>query len=298
MAISPTISPDALMSVARSAAGEHVAQGTDLSAAVVKHASASGLSFTDEHVRRICEMTYHEAFERLFHTKRGSLDRYVSFDPPDAAHCAQALKAHTAEKVASAPSTPAVTTTARQRLEKTASAVSTTEKYQPRNAFLATVLAVDPVKVASQDRWHNPMREITQLTQALREAHKTASVGRDSAEYNAQTAMLDLVRQADQACKEGAAMGSVLEACMTSVPPTQVAGELLTEVASYLAGRGYAVEGTKVGSAGDVNPAHPLPRVFAKVAGLREEFVEWGHAVDDLQRELRVVEGKLRAFVA
>jgi len=38
------------------------------------------MPMTHEHVKRICEFTYHDAFERIFNERRG-IERNISFDP-------------------------------------------------------------------------------------------------------------------------------------------------------------------------------------------------------------------------
>ena len=95
-----------LVSIARDATSDYITNGTPLTEAVVKAASASH-PLTSEHVRRICEMTYHDAYERLFAEKTGA-HQYVSFDPPDAIKAAEMLDARQISgdpmnKTASAP---------------------------------------------------------------------------------------------------------------------------------------------------------------------------------------------------
>lgn len=80
-----------LVQAARAATSDYITNGTDLTEAVVKAASAI-TPLTSEHVRRICEMTYHDAYERLFAEKTGS-HQYVSFDPPDAIRASELLDA-------------------------------------------------------------------------------------------------------------------------------------------------------------------------------------------------------------
>lgn len=80
-----------LVQAARAAATDYIQNGTDLTDAVVKVASDMQ-PITSEHVRRICEMTYHDAYERLFAEKTG-MYQYVSFDPPNAILAAEMLDA-------------------------------------------------------------------------------------------------------------------------------------------------------------------------------------------------------------
>ena len=80
-----------LVQAAREATTDYITNGTDLTEAVVKAASAI-TPVTSEHVRRICEMTYHDAYERMFAEKTG-MYQYVSFDPPDAILASEMLDA-------------------------------------------------------------------------------------------------------------------------------------------------------------------------------------------------------------
>ena len=80
-----------LVQAARAATTDYITNGTNLTDAVVKAASAI-TPLTSEHVRRICEMTYHDAYERMFAEKTGML-QYVSFDPPDAIRASELLDA-------------------------------------------------------------------------------------------------------------------------------------------------------------------------------------------------------------
>lgn len=298
------ISPDMLMSIARQAAGEFLANGTDLTTAVVKEASASHLPLTDEHVRRICEMTYHEAFERAFHQKRGSLDRYISFDPPDAVQCAKELKTMTVEKKASAPATGRAL--APTEFLKAASAVAglpAREKYQPTNAYLATVFTPDAEKVAAQDVWHNPMGEATRMHQSLREAIKKVELDMDSAAYEDKVASAVLLAQSVQACKDGADVSDVLNLCYHSAEregtTVKVAHDTVCEIAEVLRSHGFETrQREKTASYEEANLSHPLAVAFAKVASMRDQHAALSAAADDLRTEYALSARKLRAALS
>ena len=298
------VSPDMLMSIARQAAGEYLARGTDLTTAVVKEASASRLPLTDEHVRRICEMTYHEAFERSFHQKRGSLDRYISFDPPDAVQCAKELKAMTVEKKASAPSQGRAL--APTEFLKAASAMAGTparEKYQPVNAYLATVLTPNVEKVAAQDNWHNPMGDIARAHQALREAIRKVELDLDSAEHGAKIASAQLSAQSVQACKDGADVSDVLNLCYHAAEgagiTVKVAHDTVCEIAEVLKSHGFDTRvREKTASYEEPNLSHPIAVVFAKVASLRDAQMYLSTAAEDLRAEYALSSRKVRAAFA
>lgn len=285
------ITPDALMGIARQAAGDYIAKGENLTTAVVKHASASHLPLTEEHVRRICEMTYHDAYERAFHQKRGSMDRYISFDPPDAVQCAKELKAMAVEKKASAPQTGKQAGPI--EFLKAASAMAglpERQKYQPVNAYLATVLTPDVVKVASQDNWHNPYGDAVRLQQQIREAARKVQLDTDSAVESSKVAMAHLVGQADHACKNGAAVSDVLDLCLHaagSETSTKIAHDIVCEIAEVLTARGYDVSSrTKTADYRDANLSHPLAVQFAKVAALHTAAACLNEALTDLKKDL------------
>jgi hypothetical protein len=294
------ISTDNLMSIARQAASEFLSDGTNLTSAVVKQASASRLPLTEEHVRRICEMTYHEAFERSFHQKRGSLDRYISFDPPDAVQCAKELKAMAVEKKASSPDRDARPLAPVDFL-KAASVLSggvAREKYEPVNAFLATVLTAEGEKVAQQDLWHNPLGDVARAHQALREAARKVELDATSAAEAAKVAMASLHAQANQACKDGADVSDVLDLCYhsaaTTTVPAKIAHDIVCEIAEALHVHGFDVRTRSKTASAEPNLAHPLAAQFAKVASRRAEQINLELALEDLRTDLRLSSTKIR----
>lgn len=289
------------MGIARQAAGDYVTNGANLTTAVVKYASASRLPLTEEHVRRICEMTYHDAYERAFHQKRGSMDRYISFDPPDAVQCAKELKAMAVEKRASAPqSTKQASPVEFLKAASAISGIPAREKYQPVNAYLATVLTPDVVKVASQDTWHNPYGDAFRLQQQVREAVRKVQLDADSAAEASKVAMAQLVGQADQACKDGAAVADVLDLCLHAAGETttaKVAHDIICEVAEVLTARGYDVSTrTKSAEYRDANLSHPLAVQFSKVASLRVGVTHLEEALGDLKKDLDYANRNLRGL--
>lgn len=87
-----------LRSYAYDASTDFLQNGTPLTDAVVKVASMV-MPLTDEHVRRICEMTYHNTYERMF-KEASSPDKYISFDPPNAIEACERLRSVPLEKQA------------------------------------------------------------------------------------------------------------------------------------------------------------------------------------------------------
>ena len=298
------ISTDALMDIARKATGHYLARGTDLTTAVVKEAGASHLPLTEEHVRRICEMTYHEAFERAFHQKRGSMDRYISFDPPDAVQCAKELKAMAVEKTAAAP--PQRRALSPVEFLKTASALAgetPREKYKPLNAYLATVLTPNVEKVASHDRWHAPTGDLVRAQQNMREAVRKVELDCESAAYEAKVASVTLSAQATQACKDGADISEVLDLCYHAAESAgitvKVAHDTVCEIAEALRSHGFDTRvREKTASYAEANLAHPIAQLFVKVASLRDQHNVLSVAADELRAEYSLSSRKTRAAFA
>ena len=73
-----------LKAISREAASDYLSEGTDPTDAVVKAASLFGRDLTNEHVRRVCEMTYHDIFERQFRVTQmyGQVPRGTSHNIP------------------------------------------------------------------------------------------------------------------------------------------------------------------------------------------------------------------------
>lgn len=287
------IPTETLRAVAKQAAGEFLADGTDLSSAVVKAASLLHEKLTDEHVRRICEMTYHEAFERTFRDKAGSADRYISFDPPDPAFCAQQLKAAALHVPPPSPFNIPSKKEASMDVLKAASAPL--QRYVPVNHALR---ALHVEKQA--ENWLDPFSEVRALRDSLKEAVKAAASECAQADVMQGIAFVQLSGQAEQACKEGTHIGMVLHVCTAgldaNVHQHEVAGAL-SDVASHLMERGYS-PGGKIASNYTPNPSHPIATLFYKVASLRTKRAEYTAALKDLRLDLNDAETKLRSLYA
>jgi hypothetical protein len=244
---------------------------------------------TDEHVRRICELAYADAFERVFREKQGAADRYVSFDPPDAVWCAAQLKAaqvsHPVQKKEASAMPPAP-------VEMMKAASAGRRKYVPRDPFAH----VEATKVA--ERWVDPLAEVHAIQRDLKEAIRAVETQKLGAEATYEGAMFNLAAQASQACKEGYDVGLVLHACASGLDDTampKAASHVLHDLACALIARGYDGHG-KVASQPEVNPDHPLPRLFADATSIRQEREHFTFALDDLQRDLADVTRKIEAL--
>lgn len=292
------VSPTELLSMARQASAEYRSEGGSLTDAVVKAASAFPVPLTSEHVKRVCEMTYHDVFENQFRGAGGS-DRLVSFDPPDAAAAADRIRA---EKVASAHYRAREMMQVQMyngqvaTVDKTASAEpEVATRYQPRNFFDESYGGVKEAETA----WDNPYREVQEARDGLSEAINQLAAQSGGLEHRAKTASIKLGSLARDACADGATVGSVLHACMTGLEfgqtPVQdkVAEAMVCDLARFLNSRGFSL--TKEASYGEVNPDHPLPAMFAQVAGLKQKHAQSVEALEDLKGQLRTLDGEIRA---
>ena len=282
------VSPSTLTAVAKQAAGEYFSEGTDPSSAVVKAAALLDVSLTDEHVRRICEMTNHEIFERTFREKAGSMDRYVTYTPPDPVFCAEQLHA---EKIHKPPPSPMGVKVSGMETLKAASAPR--QKYVPVNRAMQAFL---PTAEKVAENWHQPFGEILRLRDNVKEAARTLETQVVDETNRYRFTFEQLAAQAEQACKEGASVPMVLHVCTAgmdgNVPSSEVS-ETLVDVASHLAQKGYNSE-SKVASTMVPNPAHPLAQLFYKAASHRANRTHFEFALEDLRHDLKDVEAHVR----
>jgi hypothetical protein len=277
------MTPEALRAIARQASSDHFTQGTDLTTAVVKAASLTGMPLTNEHVRRVCEMTYHDAFERAWRETPGQ-DRYVSFDPPDAVLASQQINA---VKVASTSRRSAMQVVTASSTEKVASA---SRRFDTRAAYGRAVdAAFAPVENPAKIAYANPLGEVQALRSSMREAITELEAREATLSSSDKYASAELAAQAEQACKEGHKVGQVLFACVSPFETAgydKVAEDLVHELAAHLVGHGFSVSTReKTGSAQQVNPNHPLPIAFEKVASFRREHVKVAMALESLRRD-------------
>jgi hypothetical protein len=220
-------SQEELVHAARTATTDYIQNGTDLTEAVVKAASAIQ-PLTQEHVRRICEMTYHDAYERLFAEKTG-MYQYVTFDPPDAIKASEMLDAIQME-VAHQPLLNKLASTQMDKKES--------DKYATRNkeaSFEQTKIASMPSKfqrMNTHELWvkaasgnslpdHNPTRELQQVHRDLKDSISTVKSDLYSAEQNEKLAMIDMVKQAKAGLSAGHSMEQVLHAALSVVDTTE-----------------------------------------------------------------------------
>jgi len=279
----PRITRDTLRDMAQVAVSDHLSNGTSLTEAVVKAASAAPHDLTSEHVRRICEMTYHDAYERM-HKAASGADRYISFDPPDALTAAQMLRA---TKVASISEKRGSMSEEDESLMTTKVASYTKPKFQPANAFTELMKQAE----APEDNWADPTRDVRRLRQDLKEATSSVENSISGVKTASDLAMGDLIKEALSVYKEGYSVEDILHACFSGMEWDDVdpgcAQETATIVAEKVASAVDRVTGMRVNTESrlaDVNPDHPLPRRFSKVATLATERAHLEITLDELMR--------------
>lgn len=283
MAFQETIT-DPRLDAAASVAASSFLDGTSATTtdAVVKAASTLGPSITDEHVRRLCEKTYREVFERMH--KAASGDRNVVFDPPDAKVAAERL---TARKVAAARASSLRAQPAGEA-EKAASAPDGLPKrFEPVNVFdLVTKAAAAPVPVAGIADLQFIVRDMRHTVQEL-EGKKEAAAA------TVQITLLDLLQEAKECVADGISVDDVVVAGAQGVVEAhQDIPEQYVEKAAELLVRGLVAAkmslGEKVASAPTrVNGAHPLVARYAKLASALFEHEAISIGLDVVRPEFR-----------
>ena len=287
-----------LRSIAERASGDFLTNGTELTQAVVKAASETASDYTSEHIRRICEMTYHDTYTRMFNEKQGSADRdrYISFDPPNAIVAADLYQKSVGSSLPVGGTTPTMlgkmaadtivpmkrrTANPRNRLEKMASASQEVMdvRFTPVNQFNQMM-----DKYASRDLpYHDPKKDARNIYMSIKEAKSDISGRLASAETTEKLAMMNLVAQAKQMSKEGAATDEILHACFSTCNMTDNhVAETAKKVASELA---RELPREKLANTfGEVNPNHPLLSKFAEAVQSRSERIHLEYAYSDLKR--------------
>lgn len=310
-----------LVTAARAATTDYIQNGTDLTEAVVKAASALQ-PITSEHVRRICEMTYHDAYERMFAEKTG-MYQYVSFDPPDAIRAAEMLDAlqlgfdnqNNFNKLANYQG---------NTMDKTASAPSMPRKFQRMNTHELWTKAASGTDIPDS----NPTRELQRVHRDLKDSISTVKSELYAAEHNEKLAMIDMVKQAQAGLSAGHSMEQVLHAALSVVDATEplmakTAHDLCATIIEACAGHqnsGFRKEAQvfmgqkelmdkakknsdgwkknptkliynfdhnkKASAFQEVNPNHPIPQKFKKLAEANIQRKHLEVTLDELNRNM------------
>lgn len=283
------VTKEYLQGLAQAATVDFLSHGTPLTEAVIKQASACGANLTAEHVRRICEMTYHDTYERMHRQEGTSADRYIVFDPPDAEVAAEVLRA---EKVASAPKRTS-SFAGGLMTEKTASAeVARAPKFKPANAFDQIIKQADTDHSAPFAQAQG-LHDLKRVHDALKEASASLRAEMASAEGEILHARRELSKVAYATVKDGASVEDVLHACFSGMDWDAASQETATKVASDLSAylltkeaRTAGLHLSKTASYGDVNPEHPLPAAFTKVAAVEERHIHLEIALGEVENDL------------
>lgn len=287
-----------LLAIAQRASSDFLQSGTELTQAVVKAASETASDYTSEHIRRICEMTYHDTYNRMFNEKQGSADRdrYISFDPPNAIVAADMYQKTVGSALPVGGTVPTSLSklaqdeisplrrrdiSPRKRLSKMASATQEVMpvRFKPMNQFDSLMSKYASSEIPMAD----PLREVRDVYSNLKEAKVDVQGRLNSIDTREKLAMIDLVSMAKQMSKEGMATDQILHACFSTcdVQNNHIA-ETAKKVASELA---MVLPHSKIASEfHEVNPNHPLLGKFAEAVKTRSERVHLEYALDDLRR--------------
>ena len=291
MSFTRSISDQDLREAAKHASSSYLQDGTDLTDAVVKAASGIPSTLTDEHVKRLCEMTYHETYERMFRNENGS-DRLVTFDPPNAKEASARLRA---EKVASAVTRLRTTSTSGE-VEKSASArIKLPRVFTPTNVFDEKTASVH---AESDIAWNDPYAEARLLEKTLRDQLDQLKTASASNHTGAQDVLLELMDHVQYAAFEGASAGQILELAMEGASAHQVPATYVQKMASLVTDgmthRGISLE-SKTASAAVPNLAHPIATLAAKLAEHLYEKAVADEAIGDIRAARLSIIGRANA---
>ncbi len=285
MSFGPPTTKNEIKRIASEATRLHLDHGEDLTDAVVK--VASRYTVTSEHVRRICEATYHDMFDQLY--KQADGDKFVSFDPPDTERAIEQLRA---TKLASIQARTTRGVPMGPSAEKVASAGSGLRRFTPANAFVSAVRS-EPQDLPLAD----PLRELREQVEATKEAAVSVLAQLRGAEGEERVRAFELFGLSKQAARDGATLNEILhmgsEALSqeTSLQPF-IVHEVLGDVAQVLLDDGVAAEGEK--TARKVNSNHPLFPAFVKLAAIRQERLHLEIGLRELETNREKANDQLR----
>jgi hypothetical protein len=287
-----SITKSYLRELASCATSDFLNNRTPLTEAVVKVAAACEKDLTAEHVRRICEMTYHDTYERM-HKEAAAADRYISFDPPDpttAIGMLRARRVESPEKVAEAPTGQGFT------MDKVASNFGRT-KFRPANAF------DELMQTVPQTRERFDFSKLASIRRDLKEAVSAMATEYSGAQMSADIEMSTLLKEASAAYREGHSIREILHACVSgadlSTVPLEIATKTASAVAEKLAKDVDRVVGlglNKTASLGDVDPDHPLPIRFQKAAQAATQRAHLEITLGDLMADRDRVNKEIRSL--
>jgi hypothetical protein len=264
--------------------------------AVIKVASSfSDAQLTNEHIKRICEMTYHGIFEQRFQDSTGG-DRMIAFDPPDAEKAASALRVRRLDSFAKAASaSPGRVETG---MNKNADAPRRLGPPALTNAFSAAMGTFKADETAMRKEALSTLRH---LHGQLKEATASLQVEVSTADSSEKVAFLDLLDGAVHATRQGATATEVTSVCLELAKRAGVDDELVlsglaTDLLRGLDQRGVLQRGEKVASLSGLsaNTRHPLCAKVEKVASLRGYKLHGEIALQDLRQQMHRVDQEMK----
>lgn len=288
------VTEGALRQMAREASAMHFDQGEDLTNAVVKVASSYEYPLTSEHVRRVCEMTYHDVFERSFRDS-DTPSKVVSFDPPEASKVAAAVRA---QQITSMHEKAASARTARQEeVEKVASMPEVWTPPRPKNAFSA---AVEKFAESPEVRRLEARSLLRDADASVKEAEHQIRVELGTIKSAQLSAYQELGRQVRQEVINGFPAERVLAACeyfmKEAGAPDEVVEGVIVDLAADMLWAGIDLN-EKCASLRTVSPnkRHPLFPKASKVANLRTQRLHREYALEEILAGRARVEQELKS---
>ena len=247
-------------------------------------------SMTDQHVRRVCEYSYHSIYKKMHEggTTRGSAQKVVEFDPPDAERVTRALGVPVVPSI-SPNLTPTTTGAAMPASNKSASAPSSGQwsfasgaAPPMQRAPTWSPEAADAQKRASEEEALLDKRRADLAARSLAEKRANLPTHGDVVEaaqsacrllekessrasFRAKCALQDLMKAASDLCASGVPSIDVIRLLAAGVRDDQATHPMADALASTF---GEAIErdypvNKQASSPRAINPAHP----FVALAG-------------------------------
>jgi hypothetical protein len=158
-------------------------------------------------------------------------------------------------------------------------------KFQPANAFDELIKTASPQEEVDY-------RSLRRIDRDLKEAVASVRTDYSGAQISSDLAMSSLIKEAYSSYKDGYSIEEILHACYNGADLGSVPRHVAVKVASILSEElakkvpktaGLGINTTA--SLGDINPDHPLPAKFQKVALLETERAHLELTLDDLRHD-------------
>jgi hypothetical protein len=178
--------------------------------------------------------------------------------------------------------------------EKTASASAPRlPKFKAANAFDELMKSASDTDYSAPFAQAQGLHDLKKIHDSLKEASAAVTAELRSLDTEIMSARRELSKEAYAAVKDGVSVEDVLHACFEGTDWNSTSQETATKVASdlsaYLLGKERTTVGlrlTKTASFGEINPSHPLPASFSKVAAVEERHIHLEIALRDIQADL------------